>query len=299
LRWIYLTIAGVSCALGLLTAIRAPDWVDWRLTILACGFGYVAAVLPAAVMLAVALSPANKAAVAIATQVLAGIACVLLLQPCVQAWLMGRDLPARLRRSFGDARVAGQPFTLGGLVAGWPKEAPMRTLVYHEGLKLDFYPAIGRVNAPCVIVIHGGGWDSGDRGQIATFNSWLARGGYAAADISYRLAPEAVWPAQRDDVAASIAYVKGHAAELGVDPTRIVLFGRSAGGQIAEACAYGLKDPSIRGVIAFYAPADMNFAWKWGREDDALNSPRLLRRFLGGDPGTAGPPMTARAESGS
>jgi acetyl esterase/lipase len=191
--------------------------------------------------------------------------------------------------SFGDARVAGQPFTLGGLAAGWPKEAPMRTLVYHEGLKLDFYPAIGRENAPCVIVIHGGGWDSGERGQIATFNSWLARGGYAAADISYRLAPGAVWPAQRDDVAASIAYVKGHAAELGVDPTRIVLFGRSAGGQIAEACAYGLKDPSIRGVIAFYAPADMNFAWKWGREDDALNSPRLLRRFLGGDPGTAGP----------
>jgi acetyl esterase/lipase len=33
----------------------------------------------------------------------------------------------------------------------------------------------------------------------------------------------------------------------------------------------------------------MRFAWTWGREDDALNSPRLIRRFLGGTPETAGP----------
>jgi len=83
--------------------------------------------------------------------------------------------------------------------------------------------------------------------------------------------------------------VKGHALGWSVDPSKLILLGRSAGGQIAEASAYALRDPAVRGVIALYAPADMNFAWKWGREDDALKSPELLRRFLGGTPATAGP----------
>ena len=153
---------------------------------------------------------------------------------------------------------------------------------------MDFYPAIGSSPAPCVIVIHGGGWDSGDRGQLAHFNYLLARKGYAVADISYRLAPESVWPAQKDDVAAAIAFVKTQAPAWGVDPKKLVLFGRSAGGQIAEACGYSLHDPALRGVIALYAPSDMRFAWTLGNPDDALNSPKLLRHFLGGTPETAG-----------
>src|SRR6185437_2536684 len=96
----------------------------------------------------------------------------------------------------------------------------------------------------------------------------LAGRGYAVADISYRLAPGAVWPAQRDDVLAAIAGLRGAAGRLGIDPDRIVVFGRSAGGQIAEAAAYWARDPGLRGVAAFYAPADMNFAYAFGREDD-------------------------------
>jgi acetyl esterase/lipase len=81
--------------------------------------------------------------------------------------------------------------------------------------------------------------------------------------------------------------VKEHAAAWNVDAGKLVILGRSAGGQIAEASAYALRDPSVRGVVGLYAPADMNFAWKWGRSDDPLNSPLLLRRFLGGTPETA------------
>ena len=173
-----------------------------------------------------------------------------------------------------------------GLFRRWPAPAPKTTWAYSGSLQLDFYPAIGRQMAPCVIVIHGGGWDNGDRGQIPQFNDWLARGGYSVADISYRLAPEATWPAQREDVAAAVSFVKAHAATWGVDATRLVILGRSAGGQIAEASAYALRDPDVRGVVALYAPSDMNFAWKWGRPDDALNSPKLMRDFLGGTPET-------------
>jgi acetyl esterase/lipase len=227
--------------------------------------------------------------VALATVVVGILGFALLVQPCVRAWRIGRDLPGELSERFGPASPKDEPFTFAGLFRGWPEAAPRSTWAYSGSLLLDFYPAMGASPAPCVIVIHGGGWDSGDRGQIPQFNYWLARRGYAVADISYRLAPESTWPAQRDDVAAAVAFVKAHAAAWGVDPAKLVLFGRSAGGQIAEACGYGLHDKALRGVIALYAPSDMRFAWTVGRPDDALNSPKLLRHFLGGTPDTAGP----------
>jgi acetyl esterase/lipase len=107
------------------------------------------------------------------------------------------------------------------------------------------------------------------------------------AEISYRLSTQAQWPAQREDTRAAIHYLKAHAAELRVDRHRIVLLGRSAGGQIAEATAYASSDPDIRGVVGLYSPADMLFAYQFGKEDDILRSPFLLRQFLGGPPATA------------
>jgi len=288
-RCIPLFIAASFAALGLLTIFRAPDWLDWRLTVFACGFGYLVAPIPLAAGLLAWRLPGNRGAIAVSTYAAGALGFALLVQPCAQAWLIGRDLPGRLEGRFGPAAAKAPPFTFAGLFQAWPEPAPRSTWAYSGSQKLDFYPAIGRSPAPCVIVIHGGGWDSGDRGQIPQFNNWLARSGYAVADISYRLAPDAVWPAQRDDVAAAIAFVEGRAASWNIDRSRLALLGRSAGGQIAEACAYALHDPALRGVVALYAPSDMRFAWTWGREDDALNSPRLIRRFLGGTPETAGP----------
>ena len=115
------------------------------------------------------------------------------------------------------------------------------------------------------------------------------------AAISYRLAPQWIWPAQRDDVLAALAWLKARARQLEIDPTRLVLLGRSAGGQLATAVGYGAHDPAIRGVIALYAPHDMPFAWSVSREDDALNSIRLFRQYCGGPPDT--PERLARYES--
>jgi acetyl esterase/lipase len=152
-------------------------------------------------------------------------------------------------------------------------------------LRLDYYrPARPTGPVPCVVVIHGGGWDSGDPSQLPGFNHWLVAKGYAVAAISYRLAPAHPWPAQRDDTLAALAYLKANANELGLDPTRFVLFGRSAGGQIAAAVGYTANDPAIRGVIALYAPHDMRFVWSISRDDDALNSLKLMTQYLGGPP---------------
>jgi len=284
-----LAVGLAFAALGLLTVFRSPDWLDWRLAVLAGQFGYALALAPLCAGLLACFLPGNRGALGFSACAACAAAVVLLAQPCAQAWLIGRELPARLGRSFGSGGREAQPFTVAGLFRSWPAPAPKSTWTYSGALKLDFYPAVGASHAPCVIVLHGGGWDDGDRGQIPQFNDGLARSGYAVADVSYRLAPGAVWPAQRDDVAAAVAFVKAHAAAWGVDAARLVLLGRSAGGQIAEASAYAFRDPSIRGVVALYAPADLNFAWTWGRKDDVLHSRDLMRRFLGGTPLTADP----------
>lgn len=287
-RWTLLALALASAALGLLTFIRSPDWLDWRLAVLAGQFGYVLALVPLSAG-AFSWRGARRGALLPVVTFWVSLAAVLMLvQPCAQAWFMGRELPSRFEAAFGPCTAEEPAFTFAGLFRRWPAPAPRSTWEYSGALKLDFYPAIDRSRAPCVIVIHGGGWDNGDRGQLPQFNDWLARSGYAVADISYRLSPGAVWPAQREDVAAAIAFLKAHASSWGIDATRFVVMGRSAGGQIAEASAYSLHDPAVRGVIALYAPADMRFAWQWGRPDDVLDSLRLLRQFLGGTPETAG-----------
>ena len=289
MRWLLLSLALALAAFGLLTVARSPDWLDWRLAVLAGQFGYFIAAVPVAIGVLAWRTARGPDVLSSITCWTCAVAVALQLQPCVQAWLIGRRLPERFDRQFGPGVSHPRAFSFGGLFRGWPAPAPHSTWAYSDPLKLDFYPAVGRPAAPCVIVIHGGGWDDGERGQIPQFNDWLARSGYAVADISYRLAPAALWPAQREDVAKAVAFVKAHASDWGIDPSRLVIMGRSAGGQIAEASAYFLGDPAIRGVIALYAPADMRFAWKWGRPDDVLNSLQLLRRFLGGTPDSAGP----------
>ena len=104
------------------------------------------------------------------------------------------------------------------------------------------------------------------------------------------LPPAHRWPAQREDTLAAIAFLKANAPELGIDATRLVLLGRSAGGQIAQVVAYTANDPAIRGLVALYAPSDLYFGYVNTHEDDMLKSPALMRQFLGG------PPETIRAQ---
>lgn len=88
--------------------------------------------------------------------------------------------------------------------------------------------------APGVILVHCGGWLSGYRTHLAPLAIELAKAGYVTATITYRLAPEAQYPAAIYDVKAAIRWLRSHAAEYQVDPERIAVGGSSAGGQIAS-----------------------------------------------------------------
>jgi acetyl esterase/lipase len=289
LRWSLLLFALLATGLGALTTVQSPDWSNWKLALLAGEYGHWLVLLPTVTGTVAWFTRGSHGAFGMATAAVCAVAAALLLKPAMQAWRIGRELPAGLERSFGRVELARPPFSFGALLEGGPAPVSFETIAYSDGLKLDFYRAVLREGkpAPCVLVVHGGGWDGGERGEFPSFNQWLAGRGYAVAAISYRLAPKFTWPAQRDDLLAAIAWLKAHASALGFDPTRLVLFGRSAGGNLVEATAYADSDPAIRGVIAFYAPADLKFAYSFGREDDVLKSPLLLRQFLGGPPETA------------
>ena len=286
-------LALVAVLASLLTWRHAPPFGGlWKLAIAAGEFGHWLALFPLGLALLAAVATEGWAR--LLTILLGAGACGFFLRP---AWLASRlagELPAGLARAFGPGRDRNEP-AFDPLRLFWRRRVEPRPVTTEDipgpdggVLRLDFYPPAdtGASRAPCLVVVHGGGWDGGDRTQLADWNHrWAARG-FAVAAISYRLAPRHRWPAQREDTQAALDWLKANADRLGLDAGRLVLIGRSAGGQIATAVAYGANDPAIVGVVSFYAPQDMEFAWGVSREDDALNSVNLMRQYLGGPPDT-------------
>lgn len=291
--WLSLVLAAGLTGFAALTWAHPPTPPAWKLAILAGEYGHFLALLSG---LLVSLVLAQGGALGwnrFAVLVLLGVAAGLLLWPTVQAWRISRGLPDRLRAVWGVGAVPSRPaLSLGRLfVPRLTRRLPVETREVPRvdgagGLPLDFYRAVDgpRSGAPCVVMIHGGGWDGGDRTQLADANHRLAARGYAVAAISYRLAPQHRWPAAAEDVVAGIAYLRSHAAELGIDPERFILFGRSAGGQLATAVGYRPGQPFIRGVVAYYAPHDLHFAWRNTPEGGILDFFKLMRQYLGGAP---------------
>jgi acetyl esterase/lipase len=82
-----------------------------------------------------------------------------------------------------------------------------------------------------MIVMPGGGFTSLKMEQEGAYEArWLAARGVAAFVLEYRLAPAYLYPAQKEDASRAVRYVRAHAAELGVDPARLGVWGFSAGG---------------------------------------------------------------------
>jgi acetyl esterase/lipase len=98
---------------------------------------------------------------------------------------------------------------------------------------------------PAVIIIHGGGWRSGDRSLMYPLAAYLAESGYIAIPVEYKLSPEAEYPAAVNDINNAITWVRIHGNEYGIDMNHIAILGCSAGGQIASLV--GLKYGSYTG----------------------------------------------------
>ncbi len=287
MRWLLLFLSALSVIAAALNFVRLPDTTFWWKAVLGVTeFGHWLVLFPLG--LAVLTLFTTEGATRWAGLGLCALSVAGGLWPAFSA--------ARLVETFSWKRLWLPPAA---------SKVPVRTEVYARPdgreLTLDFYAPPFRKDTTrrpgCLVVIHGGGWDSGDNTQLVAWNHRWAASGWAVAALNYRLAPQHPWPAQREDLRAAITWLKANAERLGVDPARLVMLGRSAGGQIATAVAYGVRDPAIRGVVALYAPHDMQFAWGVSREDDALNSVKLMRQYLGGPPDT--PERAALYESAS
>jgi acetyl esterase/lipase len=156
--------------------------------------------------------------------------------------------------------------------------------VNSQDLRLDVYPPPRGGPAPGVLVIHGGSWQGGDSGQLAALNRYLAARGYLVAALNYRFAPTWIFPAALEDVRAALGYLQANAATIGLDPQRIALLGRSAGGQLALLAAYAVADPAIKGVVSFYGPADMVYGYENPANPRVIDSRGILEAYLGGPP---------------
>lgn len=151
-----------------------------------------------------------------------------------------------------------------------------RTIAYGADRlqRLDFWNAAagGNAPAPLVLFVHGGGWKRGSKdnatGEFKPVHYPAL--GYAFASINYRLVPDATVEQQAADVAGALRAVLDRAAQLGVDRSRVVLMGHSAGAHLVALVgtderylrAAGLSFADIDGVIpldgaAYDVPAQM------------------------------------------
>lgn len=129
---------------------------------------------------------------------------------------------------------------------------------------------------PAVIVVHGGGWEAGDRRTyINPLLALLEASPYAWFSIDHRLAPAHPYPAAVQDVRAAVHWVHSHSAEFGVDPRRIFLVGESSGGHLVSLVG-ALEGAKLAGVVPFYGIHNFE---PWILVDGAVR--RNAGQFLG------------------
>lgn len=127
-----------------------------------------------------------------------------------------------------------------------------------QKLLLDAHIPAEQGTFPVLIIVHGGGWMSGDKetdivpvlAPTITNFTWFT--------INYRLAPTNRWPACIEDVETAIRWVKQHAADYKGDPNQIALIGYSAGGHLVTfAGVHPEADAKVQAVVAFAPPTDL------------------------------------------
>jgi acetyl esterase/lipase len=109
--------------------------------------------------------------------------------------------------------------------------------------RLDvFSPEAADRPLPTVVWIHGGAWISGDKADVGPYLRRLASEGLTTIAVSYPLAPERTYPASVTSLNDALAHIVEHADQLGVDPSRIVIGGDSAGANLASQLATAVTD---------------------------------------------------------
>jgi len=156
-------------------------------------------------------------------------------------------------------------------------------------------PKTGEGPFPAVLCIHGGGFRAGKRESYDALCLKLAEHGYAAATITYRLAPQHKFPAAVHDSKAAVRWLRANAKAYKINPDKIGVTGGSAGGHLAQFLAVTANVPQFEGtggnanqssrvacVVNVYGPSD--FTQSYGKSVDAHE---VLPLWFGGNLETA------------
>ena len=168
------------------------------------------------------------------------------------------------RRNIGLWGSAAAILAAGGYY-GWQKLTKVTPnfadIAYGDAVRnvLDIYLPDGAGPYPFVVEIHGGAFKLGDKTAMPIQPEVLAAG-IAIVRINYRFSSTDIWPAQGQDCLAAVAFLRAHGAGYGLDPTRMAIWGQSAGGFLAVSTAISLSEAGqpAQGVIDFYGPMDFS-----------------------------------------
>ena len=152
-------------------------------------------------------------------------------------------------------------------------------------------PRNGKGPFPVIVCIHGGGFRAGSREGFNGLCQQLAKHGYVAVTVSYRLAPKYPFPAAIHDVKAAVRWVRANAEKYNMDAGRVGTTGGSAGGHLAQylGVTRGIKrfegdggnlqySSHVDCVVNFYGPSDFTKSY-----DASVDAAEVLPLFLGGN----------------
>jgi len=191
------------------------------------------------------------------------------------ALLLAGALRARVPRIFNERTKPWEPHAFRTYVTH-------RDMLYarHVSCRMDVHlpaepltdearTAAAARRMPCILFIHGQGFAACNRDFVIGYREPVYYG-FAMATISYRTVEEAVFPAHVHDCREAVRYLRNHARLLGIDPTRIGVWGMAAGGNLAAMVAvtgnverFSDEAPAAPGsaavaaAVAFYAPTDL------------------------------------------
>jgi acetyl esterase/lipase len=271
---------------SLLTVFKAPTYHLWLLAIAVSEFPLLFIGITG-VLLVLVFWVEKYQLISAVTGVLA---LLLFASPIIRAYIVASTVKHEFTAAFGSGSTiingdnSQPPFTLLALFKRADNSVGYNTLKYGNDAEqtLDFYPARFAGKRPCIIVVHGGSWSSGDSKQLPELNTYLANAGYNVASINYHLAPGYQSPVAVEDVEIAFDYLRSNAGKLNIDTNNIVVLGRSAGAQIALLFAYTQPHKGLKGVVDLYGPADMVWGYSKPASKLVMDSRAVMERYLGG-----------------
>ncbi|MDQ1096866.1 MULTISPECIES: alpha/beta hydrolase [Chryseobacterium] len=180
-----------------------------------------------------------------------------------------------------------------------PNETHHYLTIYNEKQLFDVYrPAnpSGKPTIP-VVLVHGGAFIEGKRDQLGYAANWFTQRGYTSFGIEYPLAKKdrQTYESAVNSVATCMSYIRKHAQQFNIDPSKMILVGGSAGGGLVMQADIGLRDGVVHSydgsrvappaaVIALYPPVSLSDLYQKLREGKTVDLYDPMNKYMGGSP---------------